>query len=56
MFKTQKGEIINIEYVICIQNTAKDNSYRVCLRDGYCIYIAECYYDELCARLLSPKK
>lgn len=53
MFKTQKGEIINLEYVICIQNTAKDNCYRVCLCDGYCIYISEQDYNKLCTRLFS---
>lgn len=56
LFKTRNDEIINLEYIICIQNTAEDNCYRVCLRDDYCIYILKQDYDELCTRLFSTNK
>lgn len=56
MFKTQNGDILNLDYIVSIRHRNNPSEYIVSLRDNIIFYISKHDYDELCTRLLSPKK
>jgi hypothetical protein len=55
MFKTQNGDILNLDYIVSIRHRNNPNEYIVALRGNIIFYITKQDYDELCTRLLSPK-
>jgi len=56
MFKTQNGDILNLDYIISIRHRNNPNEYIVALRDKIIFYISKQDYDELCTCLFSTNK
>lgn len=56
MFKTQNGDILNLDYMVSIRHRNSSDEYIVSLRGNIIFYISKQDYDELCARLFNPKK
>ena len=56
MFKTQNGDILNLDYIVNIRHRHNPSEYVVSLRGNSIVYISKQDYDELCTRFFSPKK
>lgn len=56
MFKTQNGDILNLDYIVSIRHRNNPSEYIVALRGNIIFYITKQDYDELCIRFFSTKK